>query len=279
MPKFLSVLLIALLVASCHCGGVQKAPKNPSAVVSHVSNATVMLVYTHVSVPEVDCDKQCGDKKDDDQEEADPPRPTLDVRSMCAAVWISRDMLATAKHCVVALAEVEQVGDPENVVVHYTTSFEAPAPRHEPYGVHLASVLKIDPDNDIALLKASGPDNAMPMHDVARIADAMPGVGEELWIVGHPKGMLFSVAKGSVTAYRNYTDSVYRDYSHWIQVQAPMFYGNSGGGAFDSDGNLVGICSNLALYGNGPFSAAIVPGMTYFVDARWVRKLVEESRN
>jgi S1-C subfamily serine protease len=39
----------------------------------------------------------------------------------------------------------------------------------------------------------------------------------------------------------------------WMQVSAPIWYGNSGGGAFDAEGSLVGIASFKALAPNVAF--------------------------
>ena len=265
--------MIALLTVSCHCsGGLQKTPKAPSALVSHMSSATVVLVYTHITMPEVDPDKEVDP-------DAEPVRPILTIRDYCAGVWISKDTILTARHCVNVAAEIEQVGDPENLVIHYVMDFEAPAPRHEPLGVHIGSVVKVDADNDLALLKATGGEGgkAIPAHEVAMLATQLPGVGEDIWIVGHPKGMFFSTYKGSVAGYR--TDTGNRiGFGHWIQVQAPVFYGNSGGGAFDSDGNLIGIASNIALFPSGPFSFGVVPNMGFFVDANAIRAFLKDAK-
>src|ERR1039457_6237329 len=94
MRHFISVLCLALLTVSCHCGGVQKAPKTPNPTVAHISSSTVALVYTHVEMPVVDPDAEVDPN-------AEPVRPVLTVRDICAAVWVSKDVMITARHCVV----------------------------------------------------------------------------------------------------------------------------------------------------------------------------------
>jgi S1-C subfamily serine protease len=258
MPKFLYVLFIALLLASCHCSGVQKTPKTPSALVGKIVNASVALVWTRVVPAEVDENAPVDP-------DADPPRPLLIVSPYCSGVFVSHDLILTAYHCMHGVAEAEQVGAPENVHVHYVMSFEAPEIGEEPYGVHLGKVEALDELHDLALLRALGTGHSIPAHMSVDIAKEMPGLGEDLFIVGQPKRMYFTVMKGSVAQYRATLPEAFTDrQGSWLQVQAPVYYGNSGGGAFDMNGDLVGIASMLVP----------MPNAAVFVDANTIRTFV-----
>jgi len=89
----------------------------------------------------------------------------------------------------------------------------------------------------------------------------MPALGEHVYSVGHPKGMYWTFAEGTVSAYRENTVI-----GEAVQVNATVWYGNSGGGVFDSSGNLVGICSRLTR----------VPMMNYFVHLDSVKRMLKD---
>lgn len=253
MPKFLSILFLALLCCSCSCAGV-KTPRAASSLVSHVSNSTVALVYTKIT------------ESDEENADGDKPRATLSTHTYCTAVWISKTVLLSAYHCIRGVAEVEEVGDPMNVNVHYTVFSEAPQPFEEPFGIHLGSVLKADEDHDLVLIKALG-DKAIPEHSYVGVANSLPAIGSDLVIVGHPKGLFFSVYKGNVAGYRETLGAHSLTTGPWLQVEAPVYFGNSGGGAFDSDGNVVGIANFIAP----------MPDTAFFVDCNIIRKFLADA--
>ena len=89
----------------------------------------------------------------------------------------------------------------------------------------------------------------------------MPGIGEHIFVVGHPRGMYWTYAEGTVSAYRN-ESSV----GKVVQVNATVWFGNSGGGVFDADGKLLGICSRLTK----------VPQMNYYVHLDSVKKFLKD---
>jgi S1-C subfamily serine protease len=53
-----------------------------------------------------------------------------------------------------------------------------------------------------------------------------------------------------------------------IQVSAPIWMGNSGGGAFDEKGRLVGLCTRMLAY---------VPNVGFFVPATVIKKFIKED--
>ena len=274
---FVWLTCIALSITSCNClpaslakvSKVKVSVSEPSALVQHLNSSTVALVFTHVETPEADPEKEADP-------DADPVRPILEVRPYCTGVWLSKDVILTAAHCIHGVAEAEQVGDPSNVVVHYSTNFEAPQPKQEPFGVHLGKVLKLGSGGpeDLALVKALGGEKAIPMHDCVKVADALPGVGEEIWVVGHPKGLYFSTYRGSVAAYRTNL-GFGGDDGHWLQAEAPLWFGNSGGGAFDVDGRLLGVVSTVPMVKTGFLSQMPMPSVVYFVDAIGISKFLD----
>jgi serine protease Do len=103
-----------------------------------------------------------------------------------------------------------------------------------------AKVVGTDPQTDLALLKVS----ASTEFAFVRFASGLPRVGDWVLAVGNPFGLGGTVTAGIVSARgRDIGAGPYDDY---IQIDAPINKGNSGGPAFDIDGNVIGV--NTAIY-------------------------------
>jgi serine protease Do len=77
-----------------------------------------------------------------------------------------------------------------------------------------------------------------------KFADKAPQVGDWVVAVGNPFGLGGTVTAGIVSARgRDIGAGPYDDY---VQIDAPINKGNSGGPAFDVDGNVIGV--NTAIY-------------------------------
>jgi len=102
-----------------------------------------------------------------------------------------------------------------------------------------AKVVGTDPKTDLALIKVDG--NNFPF---VKFADHNPRVGDWVVAVGNPFGLGGTVTAGIVSASgRDIGAGPYDDY---MQIDAPINKGNSGGPAFDLNGNVVGV--NTAIY-------------------------------
>jgi serine protease Do len=106
--------------------------------------------------------------------------------------------------------------------------------------IYTAKVIGADPKTDVALIKVDGK-NDFPY---VKFADHPPQVGDWVVAVGNPFGLGGTVTAGIVSARgRDIGAGPYDDY---IQIDAPINKGNSGGPAFDVDGNVIGV--NTAIY-------------------------------
>jgi len=105
-----------------------------------------------------------------------------------------------------------------------------------------AKVIGADPLSDIAVLQLETGDKFTPVafgdSDKARIGD---------WVIaiGNPFGLGGTVTSGIISA-RNRSIGLSR-YEDYIQTDASINSGNSGGPLFDMDGNVIGI--NTAIFG------------------------------
>ncbi len=130
-----------------------------------------------------------------------------------------------------------------------------------------AKVIGTDPKTDIALLKVEA-DTPLPFvsfgdSDTARVGD---------WVIamGNPLGQGFSVSAGIVSARNRALSGTYDDY---IQTDAAINRGNSGGPLFDMDGKVVGV--NTAILSPNGGSIGIGFSMASNVVTRVIDQLQE----
>ena len=99
-----------------------------------------------------------------------------------------------------------------------------------------ASVIGTDPRTDIAMIKVSSP-RPLPFIQLGNSRDVRPGE----WVVamGNPFGLSSTVTAGIVSAVSR--DIGAGPYDQFIQVDAPINQGNSGGPLFTQDGKVIGM--------------------------------------
>jgi serine protease Do len=106
--------------------------------------------------------------------------------------------------------------------------------------VYTAKVVGTDPKTDLALIKVDGRKD-LPF---VKFSDQKPRIGDWVVAVGNPFGLGGTVTAGIVSASgRDIGNGPYDDY---IQIDAPINKGNSGGPAFDMSGNVIGV--NTAIF-------------------------------
>jgi serine protease Do len=103
--------------------------------------------------------------------------------------------------------------------------------------IHTAKVIGTDPRSDLALIKVEG--GSFPF---VKFSDHAPRIGEWAVAVGNPFGLGGTVTAGIVSATGRDIGST----NDYIQIDAPINRGNSGGPTFDADGNVMGI--NTAIF-------------------------------
>ncbi|MDC0659720.1 Do family serine endopeptidase [Leisingera sp. SS27] len=129
-----------------------------------------------------------------------------------------------------------------------------------------AKVIGTDPNTDIALLKVEAPAALKYVKfgnsDTARVGD---------WVVamGNPLGQGFSVSAGIVSARNRELSGSYDDY---IQTDAAINRGNSGGPLFNMDGDVVGV--NTAIL--SPNGGSI--GIGFSMASNVVVKVVDQLK-
>jgi serine protease Do len=101
--------------------------------------------------------------------------------------------------------------------------------------VYGAEVIKYDKENDLALLKVSVVDDNLI---VVNLAENEPELGDMVFSVGSPLGLLRTISKGILS---------HKEEGFYFSDNT-ITYGNSGGGLHNIKGELIGIPSNVTGY-------------------------------
>ncbi|MEZ5891272.1 MAG: Do family serine endopeptidase [Xanthobacteraceae bacterium] len=132
---------------------------------------------------------------------------------------------------------------------------------------YTAKVIGTDPRTDLALIKVEGRSD----FPFVRLADQSPRIGDWVLAVGNPFGLGGTVTAGIVSARGR--DIGAGPYDDFIQIDAPVNKGNSGGPTFDVDGNVIGV--NTAIF--SPSGGSV--GIAFAIPAETVRAVVDQLKD
>ncbi len=133
---------------------------------------------------------------------------------------------------------------------------------------HSAKVIGYDTKTDLAVLKIDG--NNLPYASFSDSSQLM--LGQDVIAIGNPLGLGISCSNGIVSALEKEI-SINNVYMTVIQTNAAVNAGNSGGGLFDINGNLVGIVNAKK---SASFTETSVEGMGYAIPANTVTRIIQE---
>jgi serine protease Do len=188
------------------------------------------------------------------QEQQEGGEPvTREASSLGSGFFISPDGYLVTNNHVISARTGNEVVDKITVTLADRREFEA-------------RVVGRDPLSDLALLKINA--TGLPY---VRFGDSS-GVRVGDWVVaiGNPFGLGGTVTAGIVSAlHRNIGASQYERY---IQTDASINQGNSGGPLFDLDGNVVGINTIILSPGGGNI------GLGFAIPAELARPIVDQLR-
>ena len=203
-------------------------------LIDHLNNSTVVLV------------------KENADDNTKPMRP------FCSGVWISKKYIATARHCVEKTAPV----------IYFKTfkEFDPHYPSVNKTIVYSATVKVISKSSkDLAILEAI---DDVP-HHIAEIAESDVPAGTNVHIIGHLIGLEYTYMSGVVSQERYFNMKNIDVVAKLLHVTSNVGPGNSGGGAFNNDGELVGIVS---------FGLKNIPGLSFFIHKDELLKLLNDNK-
>lgn len=129
------------------------------------------------------------------------------------------------------------------VGVVFKSSFRQDKPSLKKEDIYVAKVLKTDPLRDLALLQIISPPQDLTTLRLGSLPQIE--VGQDVFAISHPKGLLWSYTEGVVSQIRpNYVMKTQDGTTHrstYIQTQTVISQGSSGGALFNYDGQLIGI--------------------------------------
>jgi serine protease Do len=180
-----------------------------------------------------------------------PPRDSVPERGSGSGFFISADGYIVTNNHVVDGAE--------KITVHTNDDRQ-----------FKAHVVGRDPATDLAVLKVEGG----PFQYVSFENRAKPRVGDWVVAVGNPFGLGGTATAGIVSALGrpNISGSSFVDY---MQIDAPINRGNSGGPTFDVEGRVVGV--NSAIFSPSGGSVGIGFDIPADVAAATTGQLIESG--
>jgi S1-C subfamily serine protease len=133
-----------------------------------------------------------------------------------------------------------------------------------------ATLVGEDAGTDVAVLKVEGAATAV----VARRASGLePQQGDRVYAFGSPFGLKFSMSEGIVSGLGRDPGTFGETYTNYIQSDASVNPGNSGGPLVDSHGRVIGVNTAVILPAQG-LCFAVASNLAKFV----VGKLILEGR-
>src|SRR5436305_9185749 len=130
-----------------------------------------------------------------------------------------------------------------------------------------AKVIGADARTDVALIKVEGGSN----FPFAKLSEGKPRIGDWVLAVGNPFGLGGTVTAGIVSA--SGSDIGSGPYDDFIQIDAPVNKGNSGGPAFNTEGEVMGV--NTAIY--SPSGGSV--GIAFAIPATTVNNVVAQLKD
>jgi len=119
---------------------------------------------------------------------------------------------------------------------------------------HFARVEVADEEYDLCRLAVSG--LAAPAVSLARVASLR--TGQKVLALGAPKGLELTISEGIVSSLREVPEGTI------VQTTAPISPGSSGGGLFNTNGELIGIITMTNRYGQN---------LNFAVPADWIEQM------
>jgi S1-C subfamily serine protease len=93
-------------------------------------------------------------------------------------------------------------------------------------------------------------------------------VGEDIYTIGHPGALTWIATFGRVSG----------TVEHYVITQLAVWFGNSGGGVYDSQGQVVGIAVGLVIEDiQGSMGDKSITGLSAIIPATTICKLIEAN--
>ncbi|SFJ04584.1 serine protease Do [Jannaschia pohangensis] len=250
------VLGLAMTIATTLTAAAQQRPDTFADLVDQVSGAVVNIT-TNTTITAAQRGPNSGNPLEDFFDEfrnrnrgpdGAPQPPTRRGSALGSGFVISEDGYIVTNNHVIENAD--------EILIEFFSGEELPA-----------ELIGTDPNTDIAVLKVETDE---PLPFVPFGDSEVVRTGDWVMAMGNPLGQGFSVSAGIVSARQRELQGVYDDY---IQTDAAINRGNSGGPLFNMDGEVIGV--NTAILSPNGGSIGIGFAMSSNVVTRVVDQLQE----
>jgi len=248
-----TVLALALAVAGTSARAQSAPPSSFADLVDQVGDSVVNITTSAIVAgregpgPQVPEGSPLEDFFNDFLDRQNPERAPRRSQALGSGFVISEDgFIVTNNHVIEGADEI---------LIEFREGFELPA-----------EIVGTDPNTDIAVLKVEADE---PLPFVPFGDSETTRVGDWVMAMGNPLGQGFSVSVGVVSAQGRALSGTYDDY---IQTDAAINRGNSGGPLFNMDGEVIGV--NTAIL--SPTGGSIGIGFAMASDV--VVNVVEQLR-
>ena len=149
--------------------------------------------------------------------------PTIDTtqNAVCSGVIVDEQgHVITNYHCV---------HNQKSIILYYYD--------RKDWGEYKVEIVGTDPLADLALLKIIDSDKKLTPLKFAKNTEKIE-VGTDVFALGHPMGMAWTVTKGIISSNERYAR---HPFVHALQTDAAINKGNSGGPLMNMQGEIVGI--------------------------------------
>ena len=190
------------------------------------------------------------------------------VNEGCAGTLIDleRKRILSAEHCVKSLTRIveeeilKEDGTVEKIKRYYRAPLEVAQIVRDDNGNitgqvnYRAKILRTKVDRDLALIEIQG---NIQNTQAAKVATEITR-GEPVYIVGNPLGLNNNLTKGVISHVKRELLGLggYDNSRVFTQIDGGVWFGNSGGGVFNEDGELLGVA--VIVYRPAPHIAFAV---------------------
>ena len=121
-------------------------------------------------------------------------------------------------------------------------------------------LLGMDIDNDLVVIKIQ----SIPVEPVVLSLDSVLEIGDEIYVVGNPKGLRGTFSEGIISSIRNFNNR------RLIQISAPISNGSSGGPVLNTKGEVIAISVSTIAEGQN---------LNFAVPVEFLKKISTQNHN
>jgi serine protease Do len=136
--------------------------------------------------------------------------------------------------------------------------------------IYEAKIFNYDKTSDIAVLKIVNDENKK---FTAITWGDKPKLGGHAIIIGSPIGLDFSVSFGIVSAVDRVIPKASPPFVPYVQTDASMNRGNSGGPLFDANGEVIGINTLILTPSSGTDTGSV--GLGFAIDGQYAQEIIK----